>query len=1287
MLNNKVLLSSTMICGGLLSALSLNSTNAKADMINSASSNSSTQSSDVILSSTTTSNSLKDKSNNNDANANSIDKSNTNISSNSLNDSQKDNELNKNSDLQVNSTSINNSQQNTNSSTKANNDNLSSASSSGTIKSNGVTNQNSNKQDLHSTNLSFAAIQDNSNNQEKSIKDIYDGQPIPIDSNGRVRTDLHTGTEQEEKEGRAYLEHNDNLPKAQYNSLQNSDKDAYNQYIKDRDAYNKELNDGKDHFNDYKKVLDEYNKLTNNGNKYPEDVVISPPCWWHGYNGWQSKENINKVWIASVGFISDTPDEDGGYLDIEPAYTLRHNGITGQNSLQYGTGLDYSGMPDGSSRCSNYIDKSGVLTIIPPKGYKFNVEASKKTEMLNYKYNGKPLVVSFTPDKIVFDFQVYADGGNQYIAPASIPVDGHPGYYQMTNNHFFQLVVTPINKESVPVQSVPNDADYYQDTIDWEPYIWPGGTSNFGKGDRRPGIIDRQILKMPLNGKDPKKMSNAERTYVVVAPAGWQFQNVRETKEYPAQWAPFEFNDVHDSYDSDWEQGDHLTRATIDDGTTNSLYATPDQAHIGFFDFNREFQGFKDSYKEAHDRLWLMPDQTWNGIKGQQHDKVFAEPIADTGASIDAKNMTVKLGDKTDFSKVNATDWMGKPTTAKLVKGSIDVNKPGKYSLTYENTNSFGIKSDKAVLITVQDNQQNNNSSNKQDNKPVTSNSATAKPSDNGSSNNTSSSNSDEAKLPAASELQNLKSIYDLQLSNDDFSNHTKYSAKVVDYQGKLYVVDKSNGIYQLSNNDKYDISDGYLFSDGKMLSKDGSICSAPYTTDDFGKVKPTTDNEIYLGFGDDYKVIGNHIVPNKSAVEIIARPNNHAQVTTWAAKDPSGNLCENGKGEIIAKLLDGSLVAAPSEDITYSIANNGDVTLTYKNDKSSTLQHNLLGVHGNATQSSSSSTSKPSNNNSSNDVGSVVDKPNNVTNRNVSDKGSSNTTANGTNNTNTSSSNNSSSNNGNANNSTNANVSMENKPNNVINGNVNDEANKDNSSKVSTNNGTNKDNSSKANANDEVNKDNSSKVNASDETNKDNSSKVSTSDETNKDNSSKANSQDGIAGDVDAKKSSATNEDEINNAKENSVTSDSDLNSKDTSSKIDSTANLGTNINSTNNQKQDALANDVQSKDALANDIQSKDIINSSQSKDASSNNQIKDVSSNSTQLQSASKINSPQVIKLNNSQSEVTKGNLSSQLGSSSNNNEDLPQSGDSKDEIIIAALLTLGLIGMTKFNKREE
>ena len=88
----------------------------------------------------------------------------------------------------------------------------------------------------------------------KTIKSDYDGQPIPIDSNGRVRSDYHTNTQTEQQSGRAYMEQNGNLPSAKYNSLQASDKTAYQQYINDRNAYNKELNDGENHLSDYEKV-------------------------------------------------------------------------------------------------------------------------------------------------------------------------------------------------------------------------------------------------------------------------------------------------------------------------------------------------------------------------------------------------------------------------------------------------------------------------------------------------------------------------------------------------------------------------------------------------------------------------------------------------------------------------------------------------------------------------------------------------------------------------------------------------------------------------------------------------------------------------------------------------------------------------------------------------------------------------------------------------------------------------------------------------------------------------
>lgn len=583
----------------------------------------------------------------------------------------------------------------------------------------------------------------------KTIKSDYDGQPIPIDSNGRVRSDYHMNTQAEQQAGRAYLQQNGNLPNAKYNSLQASDKAAYQQYINDCNAYDKELNDGKSHLSDYEKVLNEYNKLTDSGNKYPESVVVGPPCWWRGYNGWQSKQNIKNVWMVGVGFLSDTPDADGEYLDIEPAYELRHNGITGQNSLQYGIGLSYSGMPDGSSRCSNYINKSGELTVIPPKGYHFNIAESKQLEpFLTMSYKGKPMVVSFTPNKIVFDFQVYADAGNQYIAPASVPIAGHPGYYQMTNGHYFQLIVTPNGQPEKTLSLDPKNKADYQDTIDWETFINPTNTGDYGKGDRRPGTLVRSVITMPTNGQDPKKMSNAERTYVVVAPAGWQFQNIRKAKTMGADWAPFEYNDVNDTYDSDWKKGDHLVRATIDDGTTKTIYATPDQAHIGFFDFNRKFMGFNGqktfggTVHGGYDRLWLMPDQTWKGLPGQKKDQVFFEPVANTGAKINANNLTVTLGSQHDFSSVGATDWMGKSTTAKMIKGSVDLNKTGTYQLTYENINSFGIKSDKTITVTVQATKSGSSTTNK-----PTSNT--------GSKNNSNSTNpASKPNKPAASNNQ-----------------------------------------------------------------------------------------------------------------------------------------------------------------------------------------------------------------------------------------------------------------------------------------------------------------------------------------------------------------------------------------------------------------------------------------------------------------------------------------------------------------------------------------------------
>lgn len=545
-----------------------------------------------------------------------------------------------------------------------------------------------------------------------SIKDIYDGQPIPVDSNGRVHSEAHQNTGPETGRAWAYLNHNDNLKPYMYNKLQPSDKAAYDQYIKDRNHYVNELNDGQSHLDDYKKVLDEFNKLNDYGNKYPESVVPGPPCWWHGRNGWQSKDNIKNVWIAGIGFISDTPDQNGSYLDVEPSFLMRHNAITGQTSFQDVIGGIYIGMPDGSSHCSNYINKSGVVTVVPPKGYKFNVKESYQLEpYLTLKYKGKPMLISLTPDKAVFDFQVYADAGYQTIGTMVTPIPGHPGYYKMDNNHYFQLVVTPNGHPTGALNLDPPNKNDYQDTIDWEEDISPTLTSNFGYGDRKPGALTRTVITMHTNGQDPKKMSNADRTFVVVAPAGWQFQNIRKSKTMGPDWAQFEYNDVHDTRDSDWKKGDKLVRAPIDDGTTKTLYATPDQAHIGFFDFNRKFMSFNGqptlggTSHGGYDRLWLLPDQTWKGLPGQKKDQAFVEPVSKTGATIDAKDMTIKQGDKTDFSKVNATDWMGKATTASLVKGNVDVNKPGKYTLTYENTNSFGIKSDKTITVTVQGDQ------------------------------------------------------------------------------------------------------------------------------------------------------------------------------------------------------------------------------------------------------------------------------------------------------------------------------------------------------------------------------------------------------------------------------------------------------------------------------------------------------------------------------------------------------------------------------------------------------
>lgn len=558
----------------------------------------------------------------------------------------------------------------------------------------------------------------------KMIKSIYDGQPIPVDSNGRVRSECHQNTGPETAQAWKYLNHNDNLKPYQYTKLQPSDKAALDQYIKDRNAYVNELNDGKSHLSDYKKVLNEFNKLNDYGNKYPESVVPGPPCWWHGFNGWQSKQDIKNVWIASVGFISDTPDKDGHYLDVEPSFMMRHNAITGQTSFQDVIGGIYIGMPDGSSHCSNYINKSGVITVVPPKGYKFNVKESYQLEpYLTLKYKGKPMLISFTPTKAVFDFQVYADAGYQYIGTMVTPIPGHPGYYKMDNNHYFQLVVTPDGQKPKTLNLDPQNKNDYQDTIDWEEDTSPTLTGGFGTGDRKPGDLTRTVITMHTNGQDPKKMSNAERTFVVVAPAGWQFQNIRASKTMGPDWAQYEYNDVHDNRDSDWKKGDKLVRAPIDDGTTKTLFATPDQAHIGFFDFNRKFMGFNGqptlggTSHGGYDRLWLLPDQTWKGLPGQKKDQAFVEQVSQTGAKINANNLTVALGSKHDFSSVSATDWMGKPTTAKLVKGSVDLNKAGTYQLTYENINSFGIKSDKTITVTVQ--APKTNSSSSSNNKPT----------------------------------------------------------------------------------------------------------------------------------------------------------------------------------------------------------------------------------------------------------------------------------------------------------------------------------------------------------------------------------------------------------------------------------------------------------------------------------------------------------------------------------------------------------------------------------------
>lgn len=626
----------------------------------------------------------------------------------------------------------------------------------------------------------------------KTIKSIYDGQPIPVDSNGRVRSECHQNTGPETAQAWKYLNHNDNLKPYQYTKLQPADKAALDQYIKDRNAYVNELNDGKSHLSDYKKVLNEFNKLNDYGNKYPESVVPGPPCWWHGFNGWQSKQDIKNVWIASVGFISDTPDKDGHYLDVEPSFMMRHNAITGQTSFQDVIGGIYIGMPDGSSHCSNYINKSGVITVVPPKGYKFNLKESYQLEpYLTLKYKGKPMLISFTPTKAVFDFQVYADAGYQYIGTMVTPIPGHPGYYKMDNNHYFQLVVTPDGQKSKTLNLDPQNKNDYQDTIDWEEDTSPTLTGGFGTGDRKPGDLTRTVITMHTNGQDPKKMSNAERIFVVVAPAGWQFQNVRASKTMGPDWAQYEYNDVHDNRDSDWKKGDKLVRAPIDDGTTKTLFATPDQAHIGFFDFNRKFMGFNGqptlggTSHGGYDRLWLLPDQTWKGLPGQKKDQAFVERVADTGAKINANNLTVALGSKHDFSSVSATDWMGKPTTAKLVKGSVDLNKAGTYQLTYENINSFGIKSDKTITVTVQAPKTNSSSSSNHkptgnSNKPATNNKpANQQPASNANKGaNTSNSKNDShtaetsnTKKPAASNNQKPSSQQPVKTIQGTLSN------------------------------------------------------------------------------------------------------------------------------------------------------------------------------------------------------------------------------------------------------------------------------------------------------------------------------------------------------------------------------------------------------------------------------------------------------------------------------------------------------------------------------------
>lgn len=447
-------------------------------------------------------------------------------------------------------------------------------------------------------------------------------------------------------------------------------------------------------------------------------------------------------------------------------------------------------------------------------------------------------------------------------------------------------------------------------------------------------------------------------------------------------------------------------------------------------------------------------------------------------------------------------------------------------------------------------------------------------------SSNTGSSNED---LPSASILNNLKSIYNLTLHNAEGTNKDEtYPAKVVDYQGKLYITDNNGGVYKLSDNDKYDIAGGNLFENGSMITSDGNISAAPYTTNDFGKIKPTSDNEIYLGYGNDYKVIGNHIVPTKEEIDVRKGPDGKVQLSIWSGGDPSGRISDDGKGHIQPMLLDGSQ-SVLSKNTTYSIASNGDVILT-TDGKTSTLTHNLLNVHG-----ESNTNSKPSDN--TNDVGSVVDKPVTGSNTNsnesggTSDNKNNNNVNNNTNKDNSSGTTNSDS--SNVNNSTNTATD-------INKGNSSNNVNNKNESPNTTSNDKNSSNS----INNSIGKNNSSKIDSTND-------------------SFKMNSSDSKAEDVDADKSSATNEDEKNSTKENSAASSKDVSSQSSSSNENRTKFTGTDINSetkqskTNNKEVNNKADDevsyesINDKSSLSNNSQ---IGNSSNSSDLPQTGDAKD-------------------------------------------------------------------------------